>query len=205
MSFRSITMRLALRALAALHLVAIAACARGAQPSTATEQSTAAAGEERFAVYDLAPSWRDQYGAARPIASLAGRPVVMAMIYTHCNATCPLILGEMKRIEHADPGVALVLVSLDPDRDTPGRLAEYASSEGLSDRWTLLSGSDDDTRALAATLGIRYRRISAEELAHSNTLTLLDATGTIVHQEMGLGAGEAILRASRALPNRSNS
>lgn len=204
MSYPTVTMRFALRALAALYMISIAACARGAQPATATEQSTAAAGAERFAVYDLASSWRDQRGATRPIASLAGRPVVMAMIYTHCSATCPLIIGEMKRIEHADPGVALVLVSLDPDRDTPGRLAEYASTEGLSDRWTLLSGSDDDTRALAATLGVRYRRISAEELAHSNTLTLLDASGTIVHQEMGLGAADAILRASSALPNRSN-
>lgn len=185
----------------ALVTFALVGCARGGQP--AATATVASAPGESFAVYDLGSTWRDQHGATRAIASLAGRPVVMAMIYTHCSATCPLIIGEMKRIEHATPpDVALVLVSLDPDRDTAGRLAEYASTEGLTaGRWTLLSGSDDDTRALAATLGVRYRRVSADELAHSNTLTLLDATGTIVHQEMGLGAAEPILRAIRALPN----
>ena len=194
-------MRITFRVLFTLVLVAAAGCARGGQPGTSASVATAQG--ESFAVYDLGSTWRDQRGATRPIASLAGRPVVMAMIYTHCSATCPLIIGEMKRIEHATaPDVALVLVSLDPDRDSPGRLAEYAATEGLTpSRWTLLSGSDDDTRALAAALGVRYRRVSADELAHSNTLTLLDATGTIVHQEMGLGAAEPILRAIRALPN----
>ncbi|HEX8851775.1 MAG TPA: SCO family protein [Gemmatimonadaceae bacterium] len=193
-------MRTAFSALLTFVLVAVAGCTRGGQePNTAASVATAQG--ESFPVYDLGSTWRDQRGATRPIGSLAGRPVVMAMIYTHCSATCPLIIGEMRRIEHAtSPDVALVLVSLDPDRDTAGRLAEYAATEALDPgRWTLLSGSDDDTRALAATLGVRYRRVSADELAHSNTLTLLDRTGTIVHQEMGLGAAEPILRAIRAL------
>ena len=197
-------MRIGFRTLLTFVLVAVAGCARGGQP--ATTASVASAQGESFAVYDLGSTWRDQQGTTRLIGSLAGRPVVMAMIYTHCSATCPLIIGEMKRIEHASgSSVGLVLVSLDPDRDTAGRLAEYASTEGLTPgRWTLLSGNDDDTRALAAALGVRYRRVSAEELAHSNTLTLLDATGTIVHQEMGLGAAEPILRAIRALPDATS-
>ncbi|NUQ19895.1 MAG: SCO family protein, partial [Gemmatimonadaceae bacterium] len=199
-------MTLSLRTILVIAATALAACARGAPPPPA-EQVAAGDAEQRFSIYDLGSTWRDQRGVPRPIASLAGRPTVVAMIYTHCTATCPLIIGEMKRLEHAtSPDVALVLVSLDPDRDTPGRLAEYASTEGLgADRWTLLSGTDDDTRSLAAALAIRYRRVSAAELAHSNTLTLLDATGAIVRQEMGLGASETILRAIHARPDASAS
>ena len=190
-----------------LAATALAACARGPRRPSAEQTVTAADDAERFSIYDLGSSWRDQRGATRPIASLAGRPTVVAMIYTHCQATCPLIIGEMKQLEHATGSdVALVLVSLDPDRDTPGRLAEYANTEGLPEgRWTLLSGTGEDTRALAAALGVRYRRVSAAELAHSNTLTLLDASGAVVRQEMGLGAGESILRAIRSLPATSSS
>ena len=200
-------MRLSLLTSLALAATALGGCARGTQHSPAEQVVVAAEGEPRFSIYDLGSSWYDQRGATRPIASLAGRPTVVAMIYTHCQATCPLIIGEMKRLEHATaPEVALVLVSLDPDRDTPGRLAQYASMEGLPEgRWTLLSGTDEDTRALAAALGVRYRRISAAELAHSNTLTLLDASGAVVRQEMGLGAGESILRAIQTLPDTSSS
>lgn len=200
-------MRFSLATTLAFAATALAACAGGTPRPSAEQGAVAGDGEQSFSIYDLGSTWRDQRGATRDIASLAGRPTVVAMIYTHCNATCPLILGEMKSIEHAtSPDVALVLVSLDPDRDTPGRLAEYSSMEGLPEgRWTLLAGTGDDTRALAAALGVRYRRVSAAELAHSNTLTLLDASGAVVRQEMGLGAGEGILRAIRSLPATSSS
>ena len=78
---------------------------------------------DRFSVYDLEGSWRDQSGAARSLASWRGTPVLLAMIYTHCTATCPLAVSELKRIAALDPDVRFVLVSLDPARDDPERLA----------------------------------------------------------------------------------
>jgi protein SCO1/2 len=109
----------------------------------------------------------------------------------------------MRRIEReAGPNVGLVLVSLDPERDTAARLAEFAAEHGLApERWTLLAGSDADVRDLAATLGVRYARVSGDELAHANALTLLDARGTIVRRQSGSGAADAdeIIRAVRAL------
>ncbi|HEX2778866.1 MAG TPA: SCO family protein [Gemmatimonadaceae bacterium] len=176
----------------------LAGCAR---PAPAPTSGASASAADRFSVYDLGSSWRDQRDSSRSLASPAGTPRVVAMVYTHCTATCPLSIAEMKRIERATgPDVGLVLVSLDPERDTPGRLAEFAAETGLdTGRWTLLSGSDDDTRALAAALGVRYRRLSAAELAHSNAITLLDAGGEVVEQELGLAGGEDMLRAIRAL------
>lgn len=47
--------------------------------------------------------------------------------------------------------------------------------------------------------GVRYRRLSPGELAHSNALTVLDASGAVAYQSLGLGgAGEAVA-AVRAL------
>ena len=126
---------------------------------------------------------------------------MLAMIYTHCTSTCPLAVAEMKRIEVAtDARVGLVLVSLDPARDSVASLAVYAGTHELdAARWTLLTGASDDVRDLASTLGIRYGPSSPGELAHSNTLTLLDGTGRVVHQQQGLGDRDETIAAARQL------
>ena len=180
-------------------LLLLGACAPAPKSERITE-APAVAGDH-YSLYDLGSTWRDQAGASRTLDALRGRPRVVAMVYTHCAASCPLTVAEMKRIARETPAaVGLVLVSLDPERDTPGRLAQYATDLGLApDRWTLLSGPDDRVRELAASLGVRYRRTSPEELAHSNMLTLLDSTGAIVRQQQGLDGTDAMIRAARAL------
>jgi protein SCO1/2 len=163
---------------------------------TTTSASAAHAG---YSIYELGAAWRDQNGRTRTLASFRGRPQLVAMVYTHCSTSCPITIDQMKRIARAVPELGLVLVSLDPRRDSTAQLAEYAHERGLdASRWTLLTGTSDDVRELAALLGVRYRRLSPEELAHSNTLTLLDASGAPVHQ----GWGPAVERENTDPPRR---
>jgi protein SCO1/2 len=181
-------------------LLAITACARTTPPRPdATNGAIAAA--ERFSIYDLGSVWRNQHDVAFPLAALRGRPQALAMVYTHCGATCPITVAEMKRIAAETPaGVGLVLVSLDPDRDTPGRLASYAAGMGLdSARWTLLTAPDESVRELAATIGVRYRRMSPTEVAHGSVITLLDVAGVVVHQQQGLDGTDETIRIARTL------
>ena len=169
-----------------LVLVTATACSRRdtSRPTAAASVPTASA--ESFSVYDLPGSWRDQAGATRALASLRGATVLLTMAYTHCTATCPLAVAELKRIAAAHRDARLVIVSLDPERDDPARLAAYARELGLdASRWTLLTGADADVRDLAATLGVRYRRVTPEDLAHSNLITLLDREGRIMRQSSG--------------------
>lgn len=194
---------------AALLLAAGACTPAGSATPVATPMTravaVAAAGsdDDRYSVYDLDAEWRDQQGRARTLASLRGRPQLVAMIYTHCATTCPLTVADMKRIERAAGAadVGFLLVSLDPDRDSSARLAAFAREHDLAPaRWTLLSGRDDaDVRELAAALGVRYRRLSPDELAHSNTLTLLDASGEVAWQRAGPGDDADVVAAVRAL------
>ncbi|HEU4720658.1 MAG TPA: SCO family protein [Gemmatimonadaceae bacterium] len=167
-------------------LVTAAGCTRR-EPAPATAARTSAAADtESFSVYELPGEWRDQSGAPRSLASLRGAPVLLALVYTHCSATCPLAVAELKRVAAIDRRARLVLVSLDPERDDPARLARYANELGLDPaRWTLLTGSDAEVRDLAATLGVRFRRVTAEDLAHSNLVTILDSGGRIVGQASG--------------------
>jgi len=181
--------------------LALAGCAPSGSHAPVAVATAAAAAGDRYSIYDLDAQWRDQRGNSRLLSSLRGRPQVIAMIYTHCSTTCPFTVAEMKRIERESPRDAgFVLVSLDPARDDPARLAMFAEERGLdASRWTLLDGSDDAVRELATVLGVRYRRLSPEELAHSNALTLLDGDGVVAYQHAGLDAAEDVIRALDAL------
>ena len=160
----------------------------------ATPARPAAGTDVGYSLYDLPSTWRDQHDAQLRLPALAGKVRVVAMIYTSCHATCPLILADLKRIESSVPAarrgaVGFVLVSLDPARDTPGRLAQWAAQTRLDPaHWTLLTGDADAVRELAAALGVRYQPQANDELAHTNAITVLDPAGVVVHQQVGLGA-----------------
>jgi len=182
--------------LAAL-VLSLAGCGRpaGVEPAPADPAPHAAAAD--FSVYDLEARWRDQDGAERTLRSLAGRVQVVAMVYTSCSHTCPLIVAEMQRLEAALSAeerarTGFLLVSLDPDRDGPAALKRFAAAFHLAPAsWTLLTGDAGDVRELAALLGIRYRAEADAQISHSNTYFVLDAAGRPVHRQEGIGAGTA--------------
>jgi protein SCO1 len=148
-----------------------------------------------FSIYHAGSVWTDQHGERRPIADLAGRVQVVGMVYTSCAYACPRMVLDMKRLEDElgrRGDVGFVLVSIDPERDTPARLAEFARGARLDPaRWTLLHGDEGDILELAALLGVQYRRMANDEFIHSNLLTVLDRAGQVVHRQMGLGADPA--------------
>lgn len=156
-------------------------------------------------LYHLDASFTDQDGRTVRLADLAGKPQHVAMVYTHCAAVCPRIVADMQRIESGlgeQAGeVGFVLVSIDPTRDTPERLREFAEERSLDlERWTLLRGADRDVRTVAAALGVQYRAIGEGDWAHSNLVTLLDARGVPTHRQEGLGVEPgAAVEATRAL------
>jgi protein SCO1/2 len=195
---REMTMRAPhrLRLLAAA-LVLLAACGRDPIPAGPATDAPAASADAGFSVYELETRWRDAEGRERALGSLAGRVQVVAMVYTQCSHTCPLIVTEMKRLEAAlTPAdrarTGFVLVSMDPARDTPAQLAAFAASTRLDPAaWTLLTADDDAVRELAALLGIRYRPETDGQISHSNTYLVLDPAGRIIHRQDGVGRGVA--------------
>jgi protein SCO1 len=148
-----------------------------------------------FSIYHAASVWTDQHGERRPIGSLAGRVQVVGMVYTSCAYACPRMILDMKRIEDElgrPDDVGFLIVSIDPERDTPARLAEFAAGSRLDPaRWTLLHGDDGDVLELAALLGVQYRRMANDEFIHSNLLTVLDREGQVIHRQLGLGTDPA--------------
>ena len=72
-------------------------------------------------------------GAHRPgrqrvlaVAELAGTPTLVFFGYTHCPDVCPATMGILAQVlaDHG-PGLRVVFVSVDPERDTVAWLADF--------------------------------------------------------------------------------
>ena len=143
-------------------------------------------------IYHVNSTWKNQQDHEMSLEDLRGEVQVVAMVYTHCEYACPRILADMKRVQQALSETALqqtnfVIVSIDPQRDTPERLYDFAHENNLSDdSWTLLNGSDGDVLELAALLGVKYKRISDSDFSHSNMISVLNREGEIIHQRKQL-------------------
>lgn len=119
----------------------------------------------------------------RPLAALRGTPTLITMFYASCQGVCPIIAFAMRRMDSAltpaqRANLRLVMVSLDPQRDTPSAMSEFAHLNQLDEpRWLLASTPGPAVRELAAALGIRFRKLPDGSFSHSTLVTLLDADG----------------------------
>ncbi len=152
-----------------------------------------AAAPTGHSIFHLGSKWMTHGNDEVRLNALAGKAHVIAMVYSSCEVACPRIIADMHEIKDKasiDPSeLGFVLVSIDPDRDTPDHLAKFAERTGLDESaWTLLTSQDDNVRELAAVLGVRYRRVSETDFAHSNIISLINTDGEVVHQQMGLGS-----------------
>ena len=145
-------------------------------------------------VYQLALPLTDQAGRTADWRNLRGKPRVVSMFYTSCQYICPLIVDSGKAIEHqlspAERGrIGIVLISMDPARDTPIALRKVFDKRGLdAGGWLLASPPAADVRAVAGLLGIRYRQLADGEFNHTSALVLLDAEGRIVARTEQVGS-----------------
>lgn len=146
-------------------------------------------------LYQLGGEWEDQNGQAFSLSTLRGRPQVIAMVYGSCKGACPRIISDIQAMENlvqaksSAGDIGFVLVTMDPEIDSPQRLRGLVDKFDLGPDWRLLRGTTDQVRELAAVLGVKYRKISETDYAHSNTITVLDKEGSIVHQKQELGTG----------------
>lgn len=163
-------------------------------PAAALAQSAAVRPLPRDSIYHLPAVLIDQHGKAVDWRAHRGRPQMVAMFYTSCRYICPLIVDSAKGIEHAltpteRARLGILLISMDPARDTPAALKSVFDKRKLdAARWSLASPQPGDVRAIAGALGIRYRALADGEFNHSSALVLLDAEGRIVARTERMGA-----------------
>lgn len=137
----------------------------------------------RDSLYQLTLSLTDQSGARFDWRTLRGTPRVVSMFYTSCQFTCPLTIEAGKAVQRAltpaqQQRLGIVMISIDPKRDTPPVLARTAASHRLDvTHWILAVPKASDVRAAAGALGVRYRQLSNGDFNHTTALVLLDGEG----------------------------
>ena len=151
-------------------------------------------------IYDMPMQLRGADASTIGLDTARGRPVIVSMFYASCTVACPLLLSEVRQVVAELPPemqreVRILMVSFDPARDTPAKLAEVMSAYRLDERWTLAAANAADARALAAMLRVKYRKLDNGEFAHGSTIVALDRDGRPIARTDALGHRAPLIEA----------
>jgi protein SCO1 len=127
----------------------------------------------------------DEQGRNVQLDWMKGSVVVYDFIFTSCTGTCPIMTNNMRELTvkvPKDAPVRFVSISVDPARDTPAVLAQYAKRVRNDPRWTFLTGTRDEI----VNLSVKGFKLTAgdpapggEALLHSSKFAVADRNGVI--------------------------
>jgi cytochrome oxidase Cu insertion factor (SCO1/SenC/PrrC family) len=124
----------------------------------------------------------ERSGRAANTSELRGKFVVADLIFTNCGGPCPAMTTTMADLQKALKGaddVVLVSFSVDPERDTPKVLSDYADRYGADkDRWLFLRAELPQLREIAYD-ELHLVASRDEPVIHSQQFALIDRDGKI--------------------------
>jgi protein SCO1/2 len=138
---------------------------------------------------DIGPAPRtvlvDAAGKPFDLASLKGKVVLVSFVYTTCTGACPATTQAIARIQDVlkeaklwDTSVAFVSITLDPKRDTPEVLREYARLFHADPAaWHFLTGPPGQVQSVIADWGMWVKTGPTGALDHPSRVFLLDPKG----------------------------
>jgi len=132
----------------------------------------------------------DQRGESFTLARLEGRAALVTFAFGHCETVCPMVVHSSRMTRSAlaeERDFAVIVVTLDPWRDTPSRLPHLVEQFELDpDRDFVLSGAVDDVEAaLDAWKMGRVRDELTGDVVHPALVYLMEADGTLAYASTG--------------------
>ena len=136
-------------------------------------------------------SFIERDGRRVTLAELKGKVWIVNFIYTNCPDTCPVQSAQMREIQEDfknEKDLRLVSITVDPERDTPVVLSQYASRfRADPERWFFLTGekgsiyrfAQDGFRLGAAELPHEKRPETGATHTHSPRFVLVDRDAQI--------------------------
>lgn len=138
-------------------------------------------------LYQYETALEDHSAQPRTLDVFKGQPVVVTMFYSSCTYACPIIISSIKRLESkltpkAKGNLRVLLISMDPQKDTSEAMAKLVEGHGLdAGRWRLVRPvKKEDVADLAGLLGMTYRKNPDGSYSHSAEITLFDGNGVQV-------------------------
>jgi len=119
---------------------------------------------------------------------------LLAMVYTHCPDICPMTTHNIHLIEQRLPAelknkVKFIVISFDPNRDTPAVLKKFAQIRDINfDNWSLLSGDEQNTKEVMLKFGVKAILTDSTydatgelsyNIIHTDRISLIDQDGRL--------------------------
>lgn len=144
---------------------------------------------KELSVFGTVPSFYLTERSGREFSKneLQGKVWVASFVFTHCSGQCPLLCEKLKRVQSRfrfKDNFRLVSFTMDPERDTPAVLAQYAGRFDADPyKWSFLTGPKKDVDFLVQS-GFRLASggpggEEPEGITHSFKLVLVDGYGRI--------------------------
>jgi protein SCO1/2 len=138
----------------------------------------------------------DQDGKAFSRSDMLGRVWIADFVFTSCADACPRLQSKMRKLQdrllplEQGGDISLLSISVDPERDTPARLKEYAETFGARPGlWRSLTGEQKEvertvvrgfhTAMAKVPRGNEDPHLAAFDIMHGERLVLVDAQGRI--------------------------
>lgn len=156
-------------------------------------------------IFLLDSKWQNQDGNELQLKDLKGKNLVVVMIFTSCQTACPLLVADMKKVEakiskEQLKNTSMVLITIDPENDTPKVLKEYAQKRDMyGEPWVFLRTDIESTREFANVLAVKYKKITPIIFSHSNIISIFNKNGEMVSQEEGTVNSDAIAKTVNGL------
>ena len=119
------------------------------------------------------------------------KPLLLQLIYTRCEDTCPLISGQLGNLaEQAGDDLGkkfrILSVTFDVDTDTPETLKAFGKQfTSHFGNWAFATGKKEDIKALLEDLGVHVGKQDDGDFQHFNFITLLNPGGVVVAHILG--------------------
>ena len=131
----------------------------------------------------------ERSGKTTTLADLRGSIWIADFIYTTCQDTCPIQTTEMAKLQEEwkdKAGLKLVSFSVDPEKDTPQVLSQYADRyRADSQRWLFLTGTREDLGRIVqegfklSAVSVANENSSESVIMHSPRFVLIDKQARI--------------------------
>ncbi len=142
---------------------------------------------ENYAILDKpAPRFEliDQNGAPQSLDGLRGRTLIVTFAFAHCKTICPAIVAQSTRIlRDLDPdSTRLLIITLDPWRDTPRALASMAAKWNLPPSAHVLSGEIKKVTDTLTAFNVPWQRDEKTgDIAHPSLTYVIQPNGRIAY------------------------
>jgi protein SCO1/2 len=146
----------------------------------------------------------DQNGDVLGLSDLRGKAIVLDFIFTNCPGPCPILTGTHVQLQRSLPpdlrdATHFVSITIDPKRDDPEALRNYAKARGVDPSdWSFLGGAPDEVEAVVGAYGIAVLGGSHGEMNHQLATYLIDPDGRIAEVYTGLDHDAAEIQSDLA-------